>query len=59
MQVIGVEETDLLVEDGFSLTTVARLLAVIASFSLGKKRVLALFVLSHLVWAERHRRSGG
>jgi len=37
MQAIGVEETNLLVEDGFGLATVTRLLAVIASFSLGKK----------------------
>jgi hypothetical protein len=56
--VIGVEETDLLVEDGLSLTTVTRLLAVIASFSLGEKRVLALFVLGHFVWAEHSRKSG-
>ena len=57
--VIGVEETDLLVEDGFSLTTVTRLLAVITSFSLGEKRVLALFILGHFVWAKRRGMSGG
>ena len=56
--VIGVEKTDLLVEDGFGLTTVTRLLAVIASFSLGKKRILALLVLGYFVWAESHKRSG-
>lgn len=55
---IGVEKTDLLVEDGFGLTTVARLLAVISSFSLGKKRILALLVLGYFVWAGRHKRSG-
>jgi len=55
---IGLEETDLLVEDGFGLTTVTRLLAVIASFSLGEKRVLALLVLGHFVWAECRGKSG-
>jgi hypothetical protein len=51
-----VEETDLLVEDRLGLTTITGLLAVVASLSLGEERVLALFVLGHFVWAERHRR---
>ena len=54
---IGEEEIDLLVEDGFGLTTITRLLAVIASLPLGEKRILALFVLGHFVWADRHRKS--
>jgi len=58
MWVIEVEVTDLLVEDGLGLTTVTRLLAVITSFSLGEKRVLALFVLGHFMWTERRGKSG-
>lgn len=54
---IGVEGTDLLVENGLSLTTVTRLLAIIASLSLREKRVLALFVLCHFVWAKRRGES--
>lgn len=57
-KLIGEEETDFLVEDGFGLTTVTRLLAVIASLPLGEKRVLALFVLGHFVWADRPQKIG-
>ena len=40
----------LLVKDGLSLTTITCLLAIVASFTLDMERVLALFILRHLVW---------
>ena len=38
-----------LVEDGHGLTTISRLLAAITTLSLGRKAILTLLVLSHLV----------